>query len=178
MIQETKICTKCKKDLPATLEYFYCWNQHEDGLRHHCKDCWKQYNKKYGKIYRKENKDRIKIWKINNPEYYRKWKEVNSDNRKRYRQNNKEQRREYHREYMEKIRHSKDGRRLQFLKNIHRWIKHHKPNQKYCSICNEDKKLELSNISGSYKKDIDNYWYLCYHCHRLFDQINETHIKN
>ena len=178
MIQGIKTCSKCKRELPANLDYFYAYSQTKDGLRSHCKDCWKLYSKKYGKKNEGKIKKRIKIWNGNNPEYHRKWREVNSDHIKRYRQNNKEQRREYHKEYMRNIRHSNEGPRLQFLKNIHRWIKRHKPNQVHCSICNGAKKLELSNISGRYKKDIDDYWYLCNPCHRLFDQINETHIKN
>ncbi|MGJ0848292.1 hypothetical protein ACR77J_16495 [Tissierella praeacuta] len=37
---ETKICTKCKRELPLTEEYFYIGN---GGFRSMCKDCYRQY---------------------------------------------------------------------------------------------------------------------------------------
>ena len=60
-------------------------------------------------------------------------------------------------------------------RTLHQWVKYHKDKQGYCSICNEVKRLELSNLSGKYKRDITDYWWLCHECHALYDIINKTH---
>lgn len=38
---ETKVCTKCGKELPANNEYFYKKSSMKDGLWSECKECWK-----------------------------------------------------------------------------------------------------------------------------------------
>ena len=60
---------------------------------------------------------------------------------------------------------------------IHIWVRKNKKKQDYCSICNEPKRVELSNISGEYKRDVLDYWWLCSECHALFDILNKTHKK-
>ena len=127
----SKVCTKCGKEYPATLDYFY-YDNRRNILRSQCKKCLKKYSKEYRK---------------NNPKY---WK---------------------------KLRYSEKEPRLQFLDTIHKWIKRRKPKQQYCTICNEIKKVELSNISGEYKEDIEDYQWLCHECHHLYDRIVQTHIK-
>ena len=92
-----------------------------------------------------------------------------------YREKNHDHYQKYKREYRKKLKHSEKGPRLAFVNNIHQWIKRHKSKQVYCSICNEEKKLELSNISGEYKRDINDYQWLCNPCHRLYDKITQTH---
>ncbi|KKM91612.1 hypothetical protein LCGC14_1226840 [marine sediment metagenome] len=58
---------------------------------------------------------------------------------------------------------------------LHEWISKHKPKQEECSICNQPKKLELSNISGEYKRDINDFWWLCRSCHKIFDKERGIH---
>ena len=138
MTQKTKICTKCERELPATLEYFYYYNseykgkKYGDGLRYQCKDCWKEYKQKHRKQVAK--------------------------NRKEYKKKNWEK-------YLS-------------LNNLHNKIRRLKSNQKYCSICNQPKKLELSSINGIYSENPNDYWWLCHECHHLYDRINKIHIKN
>ena len=87
-----------------------------------------------------------------------------------YRRKHQKELTKYNREYKEKYK-KKD----RFLNNLHQKIRRIKPKQKYCSICNEEKRLELSNISGEYKQDITDYWWLCHACHGLYDRTNKTH---
>lgn len=61
----TKFCSKCKKELPATIEFFHRGNR-KFGLKGQCKICTKEYyeiNKnrilKQCKIYRRQNRDKI-----------------------------------------------------------------------------------------------------------------------
>ena len=62
MTQLIKICSKCKRELPATLEYFYYCKDYKDKLRHHCKDCWKEYKR----IHRQQVAKSRKEWKKKN----------------------------------------------------------------------------------------------------------------
>lgn len=44
---KTKVCSKCKKELPATTEYFSRHKTSKDGLRGICKRCRRKYNHQY-----------------------------------------------------------------------------------------------------------------------------------
>lgn len=48
---------------------------------------------------------------------------------------------------------------------IHRWVERRKEKPLLCSKCKQNKKLELSNISGKYKRDIFDYEWVCRSCH-------------
>ena len=61
------------------------------------------------------------------------------------------------------------------LKRLHYKVRKIKTNQKYCSICNEEKRLQLSSLNGDYTKNPSDYWWLCSECHHLYDRINKTH---
>ena len=89
-----------------------------------------------------------------------------------YLKRNPEKRKECVRKY-----HRKTYNKQYPLNRLHLRIKKLKPKQKYCSICNEEKKLQLSNINGIYTEDPKDYWWLCHECHALYDRLNKTHIK-
>lgn len=55
------------------------------------------------------------------------------------------------------------------MRGLHNWIRRHKPKIEFCERCNEIKELELANISGNYKRDIDDFKWLCYSCHMKMD---------
>lgn len=76
---ETKICTKCGKELPATSDYFYKGEGLVSGIRNDCKSCRSEYNKQY----RQTNETSIKLYLSAN-------KETISKRRKIYNQANKE----------------------------------------------------------------------------------------
>ena len=57
---------------------------------------------------------------------------------------------------------------------VHCWVRRRIKPQKYCTICNEEKKLEIANISGNYIKSIDEFFLLCRSCHLLYDQLREA----
>jgi hypothetical protein len=54
--------------------------------------------------------------------------------------------------------------------SIHDWVKKYKVKPIICEKCGETKKLGLSNISGEYKRDVNDYEWLCHLCHRLKDK--------
>lgn len=54
---------------------------------------------------------------------------------------------------------------------LHDWIRTYKPKSETCEICGRKKKLDLSNISGEYKRDINDFQWLCRSCHWEKDKI-------
>ena len=46
---DTKICSKCKRELPATTDFFYVESRGKHGLYSICKDCKSIYNKQRDK---------------------------------------------------------------------------------------------------------------------------------
>jgi len=52
---------------------------------------------------------------------------------------------------------------------IHSWVKIRKEKPKYCEICNIKPPIDLANISQKYKRDINDYKWLCRSCHVKFD---------
>jgi hypothetical protein len=58
---------------------------------------------------------------------------------------------------------------------LHEWIGNRKPKPELCEICRKKPPRDLANISGEYKRDIDDYHWLCRSCHMKKDGI--VHIK-
>lgn len=55
---------------------------------------------------------------------------------------------------------------------LHAWVRRNKLKLKFCEKCNKNKKLDVSNISGKYKRDVNDYEWLCKKCHRRKDIKN------
>lgn len=96
---ETKICTKCGKELPATTEYFYKDLTLKLGLDSLCKTCKsersrKHYLKNKEKIlkqhakYKEEHKEQVTKY---SKKYREEHKEQTAEYGKKYRQEHKEQ---------------------------------------------------------------------------------------
>ena len=60
---------------------------------------------------------------------------------------------------------------------IHLWVRKNKPCQTNCALCGEVKPLDLANLSGEYKRDINDFIWACRKCHKKFDKENKTHDK-
>lgn len=56
-------------------------------------------------------------------------------------------------------------------RTLHMWVRSHFKKTNICTICNEEKKTTLSNISGKYKRDLNDFWELCSECHIMYDRI-------
>lgn len=91
--------------------------------------------------------------------------------------NTSEYQKEYQREYRKTHPQKQYRKQNNPLNELHLRIKKLKTKQKYCSICNQTKKLVLSNTDGNYSEDPKDYWWLCYECHKLYDKTNKTHRK-
>jgi len=51
---------------------------------------------------------------------------------------------------------------------LHVWIKSRKPKPQFCIRCNNPP-YDLANISGQYRRDVNDYEWLCRRCHMLSD---------
>ncbi|MCP4922563.1 MAG: hypothetical protein GY915_00830, partial [bacterium] len=98
-MSDTKKCSTCGVEKPATPEFFTRDGSRKDGLYLQCKGCRKLYRennkekeKERHKLYRENNKEkekeRRKFYYENNKEKFKEWK-------KEYRENNKEKIKEY-----------------------------------------------------------------------------------
>lgn len=67
---ETKICSKCKQEFPATLEYFHSMKKGKYGVRSTCKICTEKYRKIYTSTpeYKEKHAEYARIWRYENPE--------------------------------------------------------------------------------------------------------------
>jgi len=61
---------------------------------------------------------------------------------------------------------------------VHQWIKKRKPKSEVCKRCGLRLKLELSNNSGNYLRDINDYEWLCKPCHHKKDGIDVAFLKS
>jgi len=60
---------------------------------------------------------------------------------------------------------------------VHCWVRRRILPQKHCTICNEDKKLEIASVSGNYIKSIEEFFLLCKSCHQLYDNLRREGRK-
>ena len=53
--------------------------------------------------------------------------------------------------------------------SLHRWISRYKPKPEFCEDCKKVKPYDLANISQEYKRDINDFEWLCRRCHQIKD---------
>lgn len=53
--------------------------------------------------------------------------------------------------------------------SLHEWITKHKLKPKVCEECKEAPPYDLANISGKYKRDVNDFEWLCRRCHMKKD---------
>ncbi len=64
------------------------------------------------------------------------------------------------------------------IEAIHIWVKKRKPKPKFCECCNLKPPYDLANISGEYKRDVDDFEWLCRKCHMEKDGRIKSMIEN
>jgi len=73
-------------------------------------------------------------------------------------------------EWIENIRKSKIGKLNPLwkdgeVKNLHKWVRLHKPKPEVCECCRIKKPFDVANISQKYKRDTSDFEWLCRSCH-------------
>ena len=70
------------------------------------------------------------------------------------------------------------------INSIHRWVERRKIKPEFCEKCHIKKPFDLANISQEYKRDINDFEWLCRSCHMKSDgrmknlKQNSKYIKN
>jgi len=54
-------------------------------------------------------------------------------------------------------------------RELHSWVQRYKIKPKLCENCKKVPPYDLANVSGKYKRDINDYEYLCRKCHMTKD---------
>ena len=99
----SKICAKCKQEKPLTAEYFFKQSNNKDGFEGQCKQCRKEYKKKWKENNREHVREVDKIWyeknKERRSEYNKQWDKDNAEHRKRLRREWQKENHKYNPEY-------------------------------------------------------------------------------
>lgn len=53
---------------------------------------------------------------------------------------------------------------------LHHWVRKNKGKAFWCTFCFSCKKVEWANISGLYRKELNDYMQLCNKCHFKYDK--------
>lgn len=93
-IPDTKLCAKCKIDLPTKM--FGTSKQNPNGLKSYCRPCCNSENRKYYKRNKNVINKKNMEWAVKNPEliakYSKKWRDANKETvanlKKEWRENN------------------------------------------------------------------------------------------
>ncbi len=54
--------------------------------------------------------------------------------------------------------------------SLHEWVRRRKIKPEYCEECKKNKPIDLANVSGEYKRDINDFRWLCRRCHMREDK--------
>jgi len=54
-------------------------------------------------------------------------------------------------------------------RSLHAWVQRHKFKPNLCEICKSVPPLDLANVSGQYKRDINDFIWICRRCHEISD---------
>ena len=131
MENKTRVCTKCKRELPATAEYFNYCNKVKDGCEARCKDC----RREEGRDYKANNKSKIRAYNLKyskehrsqdvlkQRKYREKHKELCKNRAKKWRDANKEKEKLHNKEYYKKNSESLKDRAKTYRDNNKEKIK-------------------------------------------------------
>jgi len=60
---------------------------------------------------------------------------------------------------------NKGGEKKKGYGSLHAWVKRHKKKIELCERCSKAPSFDLANISQKYKRDINDFEWLCRKCH-------------
>ena len=160
IIENTKICTGCKKEMLATKEFFHSQKGGKYGLNSKCKPCTKAKSENYYKKNSKKVNEISRKWRKDNPEkvkersenYYKKnRKKVNEISRKWKKENRKkvnEIARKWYKENPEKCKEKGVKYRENNPEKFREYSR--KSYKKNTEKCKERSKINIENLTDSY----------------------------
>ena len=63
-------------------------------------------------------------------------------------------------------------------KGLHNWVRRRFKNPKVCEFCGEEKPLQLSNKNNLYRRNLEDWQWLCISCHKKYDLKRIRDAKN
>jgi 5-methylcytosine-specific restriction endonuclease McrA len=168
---ETKICKKCKREFPATTDFFGREKKRKDGLKSQCKECIAAQKREYwGKNKEKLYKQQLTYKKLNRAfksdvyfkikeskkEYYSKNRDKILEWSKNYYSKYKEQ---YIKRYKGKYRNKYKEKSKEYN---HKWRQKNKEKIRIYKIKRENKKINLpSNLTSEQWEKINKSFNNC-----------------
>ena len=67
-----------------------------------------------------------------------------------------------------KDRHNWKGSKASYS-TLHDWVRRWKEKPDTCTLCNKPKRLEVHNIDGLYKRNLEDWIWTCRKCHQTLD---------
>lgn len=64
------------------------------------------------------------------------------------------------------------------ITGLHKWVEHQLGRPDECSSCQRKSKVDLANISQQYKRDLNDWEWLCRKCHMQKDGRIDNFIKH
>ncbi len=61
---------------------------------------------------------------------------------------------------------------------LHNWVRRHKLKPKFCERCGKNKPYDLANISQKYKRNVNDFEWICRSCHMKKDGRTDNLHKN
>lgn len=114
-------CMICYKILPATEEYFNYTNTKKVSLKSWCRECEKEYRKKYREKHKERDKEYRKQYYQENKERVlercKKYRQENSERIKQYKQEHKEDMKKYQKEYYKENKERIQEVKKQYMEN-------------------------------------------------------------
>lgn len=55
------------------------------------------------------------------------------------------------------------------IKSLHDWVRRNKPKPEFCESCHKNPPFDAANISQEYKRDLNDFEWLCRTCHMTKD---------
>lgn len=103
-MQETKLCSKCLREIPSDMEHFCACAKSKDGLMSFCKDCKKLQDSLYRQSHKKEIIETNRKYKEKNPDKAKLYSKV-------YRESHKQKISDYNTEYRRKNKEAINARK-------------------------------------------------------------------
>jgi hypothetical protein len=162
-----KTCTKCKKNFPATSEYFPRNKRYKDGLFCYCKECNKARFKKHYEDNKEYHLERSRKQKEEKPELYKQYRENSREHLRELNRKLYNEKRDYHLEKNkrwrknnpEKVklndavkRYNRKARKMKVEANFSKqdWLNCITHFDNHCAYCGKEEKLQQDHFVPLY----------------------------
>jgi 5-methylcytosine-specific restriction endonuclease McrA len=166
-LNNNKICSKCKRELPATNEYFAKSKDSKDGLRWQCKEC----SRKASREWYKENIDHVKVY---DKKYSEENRELILKRKRKYLEEHKELERKRKREDYYRNKETRKAKHKEWLENnkdktLQRQREYYKEKPEVFSEIRQRRRSRKKNVEHNFSWEewencIEHFQHKCAYC--------------